>query len=93
MGASRAASLGKPMRNLLIFSGLASFAAAGHSGSLRQAAVVNQDGTINSPTNPPLRGPYISIYAIGQGFVPNAPPDGTLLSGPFPAPIQLQVVP
>jgi uncharacterized protein (TIGR03437 family) len=82
------------MRNLFIFSGLASFAAAGHSGSLRQAAVVNQDGTINSPTNPPLRGPYISIYAIGQGgFVPNAPPDGTLLSGPFPAPIQLQVVP
>jgi hypothetical protein len=69
------------MRNLLIFSGLAVFAAAGYSGSLRQAAVVNQDGTINSPTNP----------ATGQGFVPNALSDGTLLSGPFQAPIQLRV--
>jgi uncharacterized protein (TIGR03437 family) len=62
-----------------------------YSGALRQAAVLNQDGTINSATNPAPRGSFISIYATGQGFVPNAPPDGTLASGVIPAPIQLRV--
>jgi uncharacterized protein (TIGR03437 family) len=63
-----------------------------YSGTLRQAAVVNnQDGTINSPTNPAPRGSFISIYATGQGFVPNAPPDGTLANGAIPAPIQVRV--
>ena len=41
------------------------------------AAVINQDGTVNSATNPEKRGNYISIYATGQGVVPNAPPDGS----------------
>ena len=59
------------------------------AGVSRQAAVINQDGTINSPTNPAARGSVISIYATGQGFIPNAPPDGSpapsepLLSTPF----------
>src|SRR5438094_3447760 len=47
-------------------------------GKFRQASVINnQDNTINSPTNPALRGSTISIFAVGQGFVPNAPPDGS----------------
>ncbi len=58
-------------------------------GTNRQAAVINSDGTVNSPTNPAARGSYISIYATGQGFVPNAPSDGSpapsdpLLTTPF----------
>ncbi len=50
---------------------------AGFVGKLRQAAVLNQDNTFNSPTNAAARGSTIQIYAIGQGFVPGAPPDGT----------------
>jgi uncharacterized protein (TIGR03437 family) len=47
------------------------------TGTLRQACVVNQDGTVNSGTNAAPRGSIISIYATGEGFVSNAPPDGT----------------
>jgi uncharacterized protein (TIGR03437 family) len=48
-----------------------------NTGSNRQAAVINlKDGTVNSPTNPAARGDYISIYATGQGMVPNPPADG-----------------
>ena len=32
-----------------------------------QGAVVNQDGTINSPANPAVRGSVVSIYATGEG--------------------------
>jgi uncharacterized protein (TIGR03437 family) len=62
-----------------------------YTGNMRQAAVLNQDGSVNSATNPAPRGTTISIYATGQGFVPNAPPDGTLGSGPVSAPIPLRV--
>jgi len=48
-----------------------------NAGTNRQAAVINlKDGTVNSPTNPAARGDYISIYATGQGMVPNPPADG-----------------
>lgn len=46
------------------------------TGSLRNACVLNQDNTVNSASNPAPRGSVISIYATGQGVVPNAPPDG-----------------
>ncbi len=58
-------------------------------GTNRQSAVLNQDGTINSPTNPAARCSVISIYATGQGFIANTPPDGApapsdpLLRTPF----------
>jgi uncharacterized protein (TIGR03437 family) len=32
-----------------------------------QAAVVNEDGTVNSATNPARRGSIVSIYATGEG--------------------------
>jgi uncharacterized protein (TIGR03437 family) len=49
------------------------------TGSSRQAAVINGDGTtINSATTPAKRGDVISIYATGQGFLPNAPTDGDI---------------
>jgi uncharacterized protein (TIGR03437 family) len=53
-----------------------------------QAAVINQDGTVNGAGNPAPRGTYISIYATGEGqtipagidgFVPSA----TALSRPI----------
>ena len=47
-------------------------------GKCRQAAVINGDGTVNSPANPAAAGSYISLYATGQGFVQNAPPDGDI---------------
>lgn len=62
-----------------------------YTGSLRQAAVINEDGSVNSPSNPAPRGSYISIYATGQGNVPNAPPDGQLVNGVFPASIPVRV--
>jgi uncharacterized protein (TIGR03437 family) len=50
----------------------------GQTGKTHFAAVINvDDGTVNSPSNPALRGHYISIYATGEGYVPGAPPDGT----------------
>jgi uncharacterized protein (TIGR03437 family) len=33
-----------------------------------QAAVINEDGTVNSPFNPAARGSVISIYATGGGL-------------------------
>jgi uncharacterized protein (TIGR03437 family) len=47
-----------------------------YDGPRRQAAVLNQDNTVNSPTNPAVRGTIVQIFATGQGLVPNAPPDG-----------------
>ena len=62
-----------------------------YTGALRQAAVINQDGTVNSATNPAPRGSFISIYATGQGNVPNAPPDGALVNAPHTATIPVRV--
>jgi len=49
------------------------------TGTNRQGAVINGDGTtINSATSPAKRGDVISIYATGQGFLANAPADGDI---------------
>ena len=49
--------------------GVFPFSAAG------QAAAINQDGTINGPTNPAPAGSVISIYGTGTG--PTSPPSVT----------------
>ncbi len=41
-------------------------------------AVINQDGTLNSPTNPAKVGSYVSIYATGYGSVPGVVMDGAV---------------
>ncbi|MGO9260805.1 MAG: hypothetical protein ACLQU1_31530 [Bryobacteraceae bacterium] len=46
-----------------------------------QAAVANQDGTINGPSNPAPVGSTISIFGTGQRQVSLAVPDGTAASG------------
>ncbi len=48
------------------------------------AAALNQDGTVNSPANPLVRGNIIVLFGTGEGVVPNAPPDGTPAAGPVP---------
>ncbi|SPF46449.1 conserved exported hypothetical protein [Candidatus Sulfopaludibacter sp. SbA4] len=50
---------------------------AAFTGTQRQAAVINQDNSINTTTNAAARGSVITIYATGQGYLPNAPPDGS----------------
>jgi uncharacterized protein (TIGR03437 family) len=45
---------------------------------VKLAAVINQDNTVNSATNPAKRGSYISIYATGQGVVSSPPADGDI---------------
>ena len=62
------------------------------SGATRQAIVVNADGTLNSPTNPAKRGTVITIYATGQGYIPNAPPDGNLPQGLVTTPLNPRIV-
>ncbi|MGA3019277.1 MAG: hypothetical protein ABSF62_19300 [Bryobacteraceae bacterium] len=60
------------------------------TGTYRGSAVLNQDNTVNSPSNPAARGSYISIYATGQGYVPGAPSDGSS-PGALPSPATLTV--
>lgn len=54
-----------------------------------QAAVVNQDGTLNSITNPAARGSVISVYLTGVGQLSPPQADGVLspLTLPLPAPV------
>lgn len=46
------------------------------TSSTRQAAVLNEDNSVNSSTNPAQRGHLIQIYATGQGLIPGMPADG-----------------
>jgi uncharacterized protein (TIGR03437 family) len=39
-------------------------------------AALNQDNTINSPTNPAVQGQVITLFGTGQGFISGAPADG-----------------
>ena len=57
-----------------------------------QASVINEDGTVNSATNPIQRGKWVSLYLTGQGFIPNAPPDGVPPSGIVNVPYQTKVI-
>ena len=46
------------------------------------AAVVNQDGSVNSQSNPASAGSYVSIWATGTGSVPG--PDGQIAASAQP---------
>ncbi|MBC7928651.1 MAG: hypothetical protein H7039_23660, partial [Bryobacteraceae bacterium] len=48
-----------------------------------QLAALNQDNTVNTPQNPAAIGTFVQLFGTGQGFVPNAPPDGTAPTGPI----------
>jgi uncharacterized protein (TIGR03437 family) len=49
--------------------------------------VVNQDGTLNSSTNPAAAGSVVVLYATGGGQTNPAGVDGSLAVAPLPAPI------
>jgi uncharacterized protein (TIGR03437 family) len=57
-----------------------------------QAAIVNQDGTVNSQNNPVARGQIISIYATGEGVLAGGPPDGALPTGLVSTPAKPEVL-
>jgi len=57
-----------------------------YTGTFRQAAVLNQDNTVNGSSNPAPRGSVIQIFATGQGFTPGAPPDGSGAQSPTSTP-------
>jgi uncharacterized protein (TIGR03437 family) len=58
-----------------------------NSSGTGQAAAVNQDGSINSPSNPANPGDVIVLYGTGEGLVNPIPADGTIVSAPEPAPL------
>jgi uncharacterized protein (TIGR03437 family) len=57
-----------------------------YTGSNRQAAVRNQDNSVNGPNSPAARGSVITIYGTGQGFTPGAPGDGASPQNPVNTP-------
>jgi uncharacterized protein (TIGR03437 family) len=50
-----------------------------------QGAILNQDGTVNTPSTPAKLGSVVSIYATGTGALPVAMPDGQVV--PLPPPV------
>ncbi len=50
-------------------------------------AILNEDGTVNSPANPAARGSIIVLYATGAGQTEPAGTDGKLNTFPLPKPL------
>jgi uncharacterized protein (TIGR03437 family) len=67
----------------MVAPGLVSMSGTGQD----QAAALNQDGSINSSTNPAARGSIVVLYGSGAG--PTSPPgiDGHIANSPAPSPI------
>lgn len=49
-----------------------------------QAAIVNEDGSLNSPSNPAPPGSIVSIYATGGGATDPPGEDGRIVGGALP---------
>ncbi len=64
----------------------------GGTGTGQVAALNVIDGSVNSATNPVVRGQYITLFGTGQGFVANAPPDGQAATGPVPTVANPQIL-
>lgn len=50
-------------------------------------AIINQDGTINSPSNPADRGSIITLFATGEGRTTPEGVDGKVAAAPLPRPV------
>jgi uncharacterized protein (TIGR03437 family) len=46
-----------------------------------QAVVLNQDGTLNSSTNPAARGSVLTLWLTGLGVLSQPYPDGEVVTG------------
>jgi uncharacterized protein (TIGR03437 family) len=55
-----------------------------------EAAVANQDGTVNSAANPAAKGSVISLFATGEGQTYPKSVEGTItpVNGPYPPPVE-----
>src|ERR1019366_2215645 len=51
-----------------------------------QAAAINQNGSINTSSNPVAVGSIISLYATGEGQTTPGGVDGKLATAPYPTP-------
>ena len=58
-----------------------------NSSGTGAAAVVNQSGSINSPTSPAPVGSMISLYVTGEGQTTPSGVDGKPASAPLPKPV------
>ena len=56
-----------------------------------QTAALNQNNTINSPSNPEKVGNVVQIFATGAGNIPGAPPDGEAAPGAISTPVAPRV--
>src|SRR5262249_4152281 len=53
-----------------------------------QGAILNEDGTVNSPKNPAAKGSVIAVYLTGGGLTDPTSADGAILTGAPPTPKQ-----
>lgn len=61
---------------------------------LGQVAAANQDGLLNSPSNPAAKGSIVTFYATGAGQSAPAGVDGAITAAPLPAltqPVSLRI--
>ena len=68
------------------------FACPLSSATLRQACILNEDGSLNGIGAPAQRGHIIEIFGTGQGLVPNPPAEGTPPSSAVNSPIAPRVL-
>jgi uncharacterized protein (TIGR03437 family) len=72
--------------NMPVATTLFALATADASGS-GQGAILNEDGSLNGPSNPALTGSIIVLYGTGEGVTTPLLPDGALsISSPFSVP-------
>jgi uncharacterized protein (TIGR03437 family) len=62
------------------------FSIAGGISPAPFAAALNQDGSVNSATNPAALGSLVTVYASGAGVSTAAPQDGAILGSSFGSP-------
>jgi uncharacterized protein (TIGR03437 family) len=55
-------------------------------GILGDAAAINEDGSVNGPSNPAARGSILTLFASGTGITAPAIATGAAAQAPYPAP-------
>ena len=80
------AGIASPPITMLVTPSAPGIFTADGSGS-GQAAILNEDGTINSAANPARKGSVVVIFATGEGQTNPGGVDGKLAALPLPAPL------
>jgi uncharacterized protein (TIGR03437 family) len=52
-----------------------------------QGAILNQDGSVNTHSNPAAPGSVVVLYATGAGITMPASQDGQIVTAPYPEPM------